>query len=136
MPKPPKSIRSLSIYEAAIQRLGNFRIAHALPIDKAQLRAIGFDDAPSEGQSVIPSPIGPISTFNANGRETVRRDLPKICQSRMVWSTWNDWHGNRHSGMQVRSQQVYQKELVTPPEEYLTVHARGVGAGGCITILG
>lgn len=39
----------------------------------------------------------------------------------MVWSTWNDWHGNPHSGMQIRSQQVFQRELTPPPEEYLTV---------------
>jgi len=94
---------------------------HALPTDPTRLRALGFDDAPTDGESLIPSPVGPFSTFNANGREIVRRDLPKVSQSRMVWSTWNDWHGNPHSGMQIRSQQVYQRELVPPPEEYLTV---------------
>ena len=121
MPKPPKSVRSLSIYESTIQRLGTFRVVHALPTDPTRLRALGFDDAPTDGESLIPSPVGPFSTFNANGREIVRRDLPKVSQSRMVWSTWNDWHGNPHSGMQIRSQQVYQRELVPPPEEYLTV---------------
>lgn len=121
MPKPPKSVRSLSIYEATIQRLGSFRIAHALPSTPAELLALGFDEHPAEGKSLIPIPVGPFSTFNANGREIVRRDLPKVSQSRMVWSTWNDWHGNPHSGMQIRSQNVYQKELVPPPEEYLTV---------------
>jgi len=121
MPKPPKSVRSLAIYEATIQRLGAFRVAHALPTDTAILRALGFDDSPTEGESLIPIPVGPASTFNANGREIVRRDLPKVSQSRMVWSTWNDWHGNPHSGMQIRSQQVYQKDLVPPPEEYITV---------------
>jgi hypothetical protein len=121
MPKQPKSVRSLSIYESTIQRLGTFRVVHALPTDPERLRALGFDDAPAEGESLIPSPAGPVSAFNANGREIIRRDLPKVSQSRMVWSTWNDWHGNPHSGMQIRSQQVYQKELVSPPEEYLTV---------------
>lgn len=121
MPKPPKSVRSLSIYEETINRLGTFRIAHALPIDIAQLRSIGFDDTPSIGESLIPIPAGPASTFNANGHQIILRDQPKISQSRMVWSTWSDWHGNPHSGMQIRSQKVYQKELVPPPEEYLTV---------------
>jgi hypothetical protein len=117
----PKSVRSLSIYEATIQRLGTFRIVQALSIDLEALRTLGFDIQPVEGESIIPSPVGPFSSFNANGRENIRRDLPKVSQSRMVWSTWNDWHGNQHSGMQIRSQQVYQKELVPPPEEYLTV---------------
>ena len=119
MPKQPKSVRSLSVYEATIQRLGTFRIAHALPTDPIALRSLGFESEPAEGESLIPSPVGPTSTFNANGREVIRRDLPKVSQSRMVWSTWKDWHGNPHSGMQVRSQQVYQKELIPPPEEYL-----------------
>ncbi len=121
MPKSSKSVRSLSIYESTIQRLGTFRIVHALPTDLRGFRELGFDDLPTEGESIIPSPAGPASTFNANGREIVRKDLPKISQSRMVWSTWNDWHGNPHSGMQIRSQQVYQRELVPPPEEYLTI---------------
>jgi hypothetical protein len=121
MPKPPKSVRSLSIYETAIQRLGAFRVAHSLPVDSARLRTLGFDGAVAEGESLIPSPVGSVSTFNANGRQIVRPDLPKVSQSRMVWSTWNDWHGNPHSGVQVRSQQVYQRELVPPPEEYITI---------------
>lgn len=121
MPKQPKSVRSLSIYESTIQRLGTFRVVHAMPTDPKALDALGFDSAPTEGESLIPYPVGPVSAFNANGREIIRRDLPKVSQSRMVWSTWNDWHGNPHSGMQIRSQQVYQKELVPPPEEYITV---------------
>lgn len=121
MPKQPKSVRSLSIYEATIQRLGSFRITHALPSTPSELLALGFDAHPAEGDSLIPIPVGQFSAFNANGREIVRRDLAKISQYRMVWSTWNDWHGNPHSGTKIRSQQVYKKELVPPPEEYLTV---------------
>ena len=121
MPKQPKSVRSLSIYEATIQRLGAFRVVQHLPTNLEALRTLGFDSEPVEGESILPSPVGPASSFNANGREVIRKDLPKVSQSRMVWSTWNDWHGNPHSGMQIRTQQVYQKELVLPPEEYLTV---------------
>lgn len=121
MPKQPKSVRSLSIYESTIQRLGDFRVVHPLPQAPKRAREIGFDGTPSEGESIVPSQVGPVSTFNANGREIARKDLPKVSQSRMVWASWNDWHGNPHSGMQVRSQKVYQKELIPPPEEYITV---------------
>ena len=121
MSKHPKSIRSLSIYEAIIQRLGSFRVVHPLPTDSQELRTLGFDSAPGDGESLIPSPVGSVSAFNANGREIVRRELPKVPQSRMVWTSWKDWHGNAHSGAQVRSVRVYQKERVPPPEEYLTV---------------
>ena len=128
MSKSPKSVRSLSIYEATIKRLGTFRITHALPIDIAQLRSLGYDDTPSMGESLIPIPSGPISAFNANGHQIILRNQPKVSQSRMVWSTWNDWHGNPHSGVQIRSQKVYQKELVPPPEEYITLMQGESGA--------
>jgi len=121
MSKQPKSIRSLSIYEATINRLVSFRVTCKLPTDSTKLISLGFSASPTEGESIIPIPIGPYSTFNANGREIIRRDLPKISQSRMVWSTWKDWHGNSHSGMRILSQQVYQKDLIPPPEEYITV---------------
>ena len=121
MPKQQKTVRSLSIYEPTIQRLGEFRVVHPLPEDPERLRELGFDGNPADGESIVPSQVGPISTFNANGREIVRKDLPKVSQSRMVWASWNDWHGNPHSGMQIRSQQVYQKELIPPPEEYITL---------------
>ena len=121
MPKQHKSVRSLSIYESSIERLGSFKVVHALPAELERLHDLGFENAPIAGESLLPAPTGLISTFNANGRAVVRKDLPKVKQSRMVWSTWNDWHGNPHSGKQIRSQRVYQKELIQPPEEYLTV---------------
>lgn len=127
MPKQRKSVRSLSIYEPTIQRLGDFRVVYPIPDDPQRLRALGFDGNPAEGESIIPPQAGPVSTFNANGREIVRKDLPKVSQSRMVWASWNDWHGTPHSGMQIRSQQVYQKELIPPPEEYITVMQSGPG---------
>lgn len=121
MPKQQKSIRSLSIYEATINKLVTFRVTHKLPTDPIKLLSLGFSVSPTEGESIIPIPIGPYSAFNANGREIIRRDLPKTSQSRMVWSTWKDWHGNSHSGTKVLSQQVYQKDQIPPPEEYITV---------------
>lgn len=121
MPKHPKSVRSLSIYEQTIKRLGEFKIVRCLPNDLEQLRELGFDNPPAEGDSRIPPPVGPVSTFNADGRDVKEKDLPKVSQSRMVWATTRDWQGNLHSGMQFRTQQVYQKKRIPPPEEYFTV---------------
>ena len=73
MPKQQKSVRSLSIYEPTIQRLGEFRVVHPLPEDPERLRELGFDGNPADGESIVPSQVGPISTFNANGREIVRK---------------------------------------------------------------
>lgn len=44
MPKQQKSVRSLSIYEPTIQRLGEFRVVHPLPEDPERLRELGFVD--------------------------------------------------------------------------------------------
>jgi hypothetical protein len=115
----------LSLYERAIRRLERFRIVSPAPLSVEDWLELGFDTSPTEGDAVIPTPVGPVSTFNASGREIVRRDLPKVSQSRMVWSSWKDWHGNPHSGLQIRSQDVYQRDLVPPPEEYISVLRSG-----------
>ncbi len=117
----PKRLRSFSKYEAAIRRLGRFRVATDLPGDQDVLIALGFSGNPSEGDSVVPPPVGPTSSFNANGREVVRRDLPKESESRMIWTKWQDWHGQEHSGTQWRTYEVYPREIIPPPEEELTV---------------
>lgn len=116
-----KVLRSLSIYEPMIRRLGEFRIVHALPSEQQAITALGFISNPVEGDSIVPAPVGKVSEFNANGKFVIRKDLPKVSDSRMVWSTWNDWHGQPHSGIQIRSIDVYPRDRVLPPNEYLTV---------------
>lgn len=128
MAKKPNSIRTLSIYERDIERLGTFRVVQPLPATQSELERVGFLTEPTAGEFIVPKAIGPHTTFNTSGRQIVRKDLPKVSQSRMVWSTWKDWHGNPHSGMQIRSQKVYERELIPPPEEALTVAVGNEGA--------
>ena len=128
MAMKPNSIRSLSIYEQDIERLGTFRVVQPLPVTQSELERVGFFTEPTAGEFIVPKAIGPHTTINTSGRQIVRKDLPKVSQSRMVWSTWKDWHGNPHSGMQVRSQKVYERELIPPPEEALTVAVGNEGA--------
>ena len=116
-----KVVRSLSAYEATIKRFDQFRIIHPLPSDAAVLARLGFEAIPSEGDALLPSAIGKISEFNSNGKQITRKDLPKQTESRMSWRTWKDWHGNTHSGVQMRKVEVYPRELVAPPSEYLFV---------------
>ncbi|MFT3857624.1 MAG: hypothetical protein QM742_09050 [Aquabacterium sp.] len=127
MAKMPNSIRSLSIYEDEIARLQTFRVTHPLPAEADLLARIGFFGVPNVGDSIVPRAVGPHTTFNASGRRLVRKDLPKISQSRMVWSTWKDWHGHPHSGTKIVSRQVYQKDLIPPPEEAITLLANETG---------
>ncbi len=115
-----KSVRSLSAYRAAIERLGQFRVSHGMPADRALLESIGFAQPPALGDSIVPAAVGPASEFNANGKEIVRKDLPMEVRTGMSHRTWKDWHGNEHSGVQLRSYKAYPRELVPPPSEYLT----------------
>jgi hypothetical protein len=126
-----KTIRTLTIYETSIRKLGQFRIVHPLPKGAEEIMAIGFATMPIEGDSVLPSSVGKISDFNANGRLIVRKDLPKVPDSRMGWRTWNDWHGNPHSGIQIRTIDIYPRERVLPLSEYLTVLRGATGLMLC-----
>ncbi len=116
-----KSIRTIAVYEKIIQQLGRFRVVQEIPADINNLVVLGFSPQPNEGDSVLPSSVGKISEFNSNGKVIVRKDLPKVSDSRMGWREWNDWHGNPHSGIQIRTTMIYPREQILPPSEYLTI---------------
>ncbi len=120
----PKQVRSLSIYKKVIERLPEFRLVSPSLTD-ATARSIGFDGIPGVGDSILPLVIGPATEFNARGKEVVRRDLPKETKSRMIYTSWKDWHGQTHDGVQTRDYEVYPRDLVTPPEEFLTAMRKG-----------
>lgn len=126
-----KVIRSITAYEKAMREVGKFRVVHTIPTDINELAALGFAQQPIEGDSVLPASLGKISEFNANGKRVVRKDLPKVSESRMGWREWKDWHGNPHSGIQIRSTEIYPRELVLPPSEYLTILRGAVGLLVC-----
>jgi len=119
-----KQVRTLSVYRKAIERLPEFRLVSP-PLTEKLLSALGFDDAPAEGDSIIPIASGAATLFNAYGREVVRRDLPKETLSKMVSTSWQDWHGQTHYGIQNREYDAYPRDLIPPPGEFLTVERRG-----------
>ena len=121
MASKPKSVRSLSVYETQIKALGGFRIVTPCPTDPKTRVALGLSERPAEGDSVLPTPRGSVSSYNSRGREIIRKDLPKVWHTVAFFSTWNDWHGHPHSGIKHRSQQVYPRVTEQPPEEYLTL---------------
>lgn len=54
---------------------------------------IGFSTSYSNGEKVLPKAKGPISRFNANGKEIIRKDLPKeTCYRQIMW-TWKQYDG-------------------------------------------
>lgn len=71
-----------------------------LPITEdvsSKLKEIGFHEL-NPGESLVPSPkLGPISRFNANGRDIPQKDQPKETAYRQQYWEWEDWHGTSHS---------------------------------------
>jgi hypothetical protein len=86
---------------------------------------LGFDGIPAEGDAILPVAIGAATRFNAHGKEIIRRDLPMETRSRMINTSWKDWHGQIHYGTQTRDYEAYPRELIPPPEEFLTAMRKG-----------
>lgn len=119
-----KQLRTLSVYRKLIGRQAEFRLIS--PSLTAQLaEKLGFDGPPAEGDSILPIAIGPGTRFNAHGKEIVRRDLPMETRSMMIHTSWQDWHGQTHYGTQTRDYEAYPREMIPPPEEFLTAMRKG-----------
>lgn len=115
-----KSIRNLSKY---IPQIGNgkpFRIGINVSGLESKLEELGFQLPLEAGTSILPAAIGKVSGFNAQGRDIIRKDLEKVTNSRMIYTTTYDWHGNPHSGLQYRDYESYPREHIDGPEEEIS----------------
>jgi hypothetical protein len=112
-----KNIRSLAKYFPQIGDGKPFRVGIPVTGMEAKLEELGFPQPLEEGTSILPAIVGKVSMFNAEGRDLVRKDLPMITKSRMIYTTTYDWHGNPHSGFQYRDYKAYPREHVDGPEE-------------------
>lgn len=114
-----KQLRTLSVYRKLIERLPEFRLVS--PPLKMQLALnLGFTRIPDMGESILPIASGPATIFNAHGKEIVRRDLPKETRSQMINTSWKDWHGHTHYGVQTRDYEAYPRGRIPAPEEFIT----------------
>lgn len=74
-----------------------------------QLAQFGFSSKPSDGETILPpASFGPISLYNAEGRDIVHRDQPKETAYRQIEWHWKEWHG---------SYRVEQSKIVDVPYE-------------------
>ena len=70
-------------------------MAVRLSVEREQLLAkVGFPKSPKNGDTVLPNPVGKVSSFNALGAWKRRDDLPKEKRitGQRVWR-WTEWHG-------------------------------------------
>lgn len=88
---------------------------------KKQLKKIGFSKDLQDGEQILPSALGPVSTYNACGKNIVRRDLPMETAYRQVEWHWKDWGGYDHSKIVDVPYARYPREFVTPPSEEIQI---------------
>ncbi len=88
---------------------------------KEKLQAAGFGETITVGDTVLPTAaFGPISEYNANGKEIVHKDRPKETAYRQTEWHWTEWHG--------RNNPVQQSRIVDVPyERYPRTYVDPVG---------
>lgn len=88
---------------------------------KPILEKLGFSKSLTEGETILPSVVGKISEFNAEGKEKIRKDLEKeTVYYPREWKV-TDWGGYEHSGVNYMPYERYPRELVPPPSIELQV---------------
>ncbi|UUM31792.1 hypothetical protein [Vibrio japonicus] len=89
------------------------------------LSLIGFDDYLQDGLQLVPAQIGKYTSFNADGKEVVRKDLPLQPEPVSFHTSWKDGHGNEHSGTCTRMVDKYPRDYIDAPMEKLTLVESG-----------
>lgn len=117
-----KRIRNLEKYVLGLKQGEKFHIA--LDNDeklKASLIDIGFTEKLQDGETTLPKIKGPVSRFNAQGGFIRLRQLPKETLYREQLFEWTDWGGNHHSKIVYIPYERFQRRLIPPPAEELTL---------------
>lgn len=101
-------------------------ISYSLQNKFNELSKIGFSSENlQDGDTLLPSVIGPVSRFNAHGRYIIRRDLPKERRviGERVWS-WTQWSSNgtteEHSKTVDIERDCYPRDFISPTAKEFT----------------
>lgn len=78
------------------------------------LKRIGFPAIDFTGIKLIPGVVGPVSCFNARGRDVPLMDLPKEKYYRDAYI--QDWHGNYHY-VDIPGKRYQRKHINAPDQE-------------------
>ncbi len=122
-----KRIRNIDCYLSSIEDNTIFRVVFDLNgHDAAQILAkVGFALPTATGDTILPTPKGPVSRFNADGKWNIDRDLPKEERYiRTVKWQWKQWCGRDEFEQKEEEKDIYrdcyQREFVPPPAIELT----------------
>ncbi len=87
--------------------------------DKTRLLELGFSEKLGVGERILPRPIGPVSLFNANGKEISDKTKPKETKYREIEWCWEQWSGYRQTETVCDFRMVpyerWQRIVVAPP---------------------
>lgn len=94
--------------------------------DKKTLKKLGLPNNYSIGDTVLPAGVfGPISLFNAEGREVIHKDMPMETAYRNTEWHWTEWHGPYERVENSKIVDVpykrYPRSFVSPPAFELTL---------------
>ncbi|WP_205960272.1 MULTISPECIES: hypothetical protein [Pantoea] len=117
-----KSVRSATKLRTLCIGLKNIRLIYPCDETSGEVRSkTGFPSPNKIGDAVIPLPTGKISSFNVNGLEKKRTDLPLEPQAVTSLTSWKDWHGKEHSGLVTRTRMMYPIEYIPAPSEFIEI---------------
>ncbi|MBO7415513.1 MAG: hypothetical protein J6U22_02950 [Bacteroidaceae bacterium] len=91
-----KRINAIDKYIAPFKDEEGLYVATEINSDEfvQRLKDIGFPEVDFTGIKLIPKAIGPVSSFNAEGRDELLKDLPMETYYRDAYI--KDWHGYYH----------------------------------------
>lgn len=123
MIKGVKRISSWSKYSAHVKQGQTAFIGLKITSANTEtLQKIGFPPELTVGLSICPSTkFGPVSRFNAKGKEVPQRDMPKESYFQEVYREWKDWHGTTHFGYYDVERKRFPRRLISPPSEFLNI---------------
>lgn len=120
-----KRVLNVENYLALIPK-GSFRVSFNLPSNgDTILEKAGFRLPVKPGDTILPSPIGPVSSFNADGKWTSLKDQPKESRYiRTVLWTRIQWAGRNQTEEITDERDIfrdcYPREFNAPPSVELT----------------
>lgn len=83
---------------------------------RPRLKAIGLGSNPQPGDTALPTPIGPVTLFNAEGKYLPLKNLPKeTVYHQRLWAR-KTWHGKLIEDYVTVPHVRYQRKFVPPPQ--------------------
>lgn len=117
-----KRIRNLTPYIGHLNDGSNIVIGLLNPAEFSSiLKRIGFSEPFKRGQTILPSPSGPITRYNAEGKEIVHKDKPMETAYRQTEWSWQQWDGSWHSKIVDVPYKRYPRSFIPPPSIEITI---------------